>query len=47
MAYPNARVAVHRHDELPAWLLDAWTDYAEAGGELPEDEEPVAAIVES
>jgi Domain of unknown function (DUF3825) len=40
MAYPNARVAVHRHDELPAWLLEAWTDYAEAGGELPEDEEP-------
>jgi hypothetical protein len=47
MAYPNARVAVHRHDELPAWLLEAWTDYAEAGGELPEDEEPPEAIAES
>jgi hypothetical protein len=47
MAYPNARVAVRRHDELPAWLLEAWTDYAEAGGELPEDEEPAEAIAES
>jgi hypothetical protein len=22
--YPNARVGVKRHDQLPAWLLDAW-----------------------
>ncbi len=28
MPYANARVAVHRHDQLPAWLLDSWTDYA-------------------
>jgi hypothetical protein len=24
MPYPNARVAVKRHDQLPAWLLDGW-----------------------
>ncbi len=22
--YANARVAVHRHDQLPAWMLDCW-----------------------
>lgn len=26
--YPNARVAVHRHDQLPAWLLDCWNNEA-------------------
>ncbi|HLW70094.1 MAG TPA: DUF3825 domain-containing protein [Candidatus Binataceae bacterium] len=24
MPYANARVAVRRHDQLPAWMLDAW-----------------------
>lgn len=28
MPYANARVGVRRHDQLPAWLLDSWTDYA-------------------
>jgi hypothetical protein len=40
MAYPNARVAVNRHDQLPAWLLEAWAAYVEAGGIELEDEEP-------
>jgi hypothetical protein len=43
MAFPNARVAVSRHDQLPAWLLEAWADYAEAGGVELDDEEPVLA----
>ena len=46
MAYPNARVAVRRHDELPAWLLEAWTGYVEAGGEVLEDEEPVETVAQ-
>lgn len=29
MPYPNARVAVHRHDQLPAWLLESWAAYAD------------------
>lgn len=29
MPYARARVAVSRHDQLPAWLLDAWKDWAE------------------
>ncbi|NOT32995.1 MAG: DUF3825 domain-containing protein [Candidatus Eisenbacteria bacterium] len=29
MAYPNARVAVHRHDQLPAWLLEGWVAFAD------------------
>ena len=28
MPYANARVAVKRHDQLPPWMLDAWSDYA-------------------
>jgi hypothetical protein len=28
MPYANARVAVHRHDQLPSWLLAAWNEYA-------------------
>jgi hypothetical protein len=40
MAFPNARVAVNRHDQLPAWLLESWAAYAEAGGIELEDEEP-------
>jgi len=27
--YANARVAVHRHDQLPAWMLDCWHSEAE------------------
>lgn len=39
MAFPNARVAVHRHDQMPPWLLEAWADYAEQdGGEAEEPE---------
>jgi hypothetical protein len=40
MAFPNARVAVNRHDQLPAWLLEAWAAYVEAGGGEVDDEEP-------
>ncbi|NTV67043.1 MAG: DUF3825 domain-containing protein [Chlorobaculum sp.] len=29
MPYANARVAVHRHDQLPPWLLDAWKRIAQ------------------
>ncbi|WP_082674472.1 DUF3825 domain-containing protein [Thiohalocapsa sp. ML1] len=29
MPYANARVAVHRHDQLPPWLLDAWASIAQ------------------
>jgi len=40
MPYANARVAVRRHDQLPAWLLDGWATYAataqEASLEDPE-----------
>jgi hypothetical protein len=28
MPYTNARVAVPRHDQLPAWMLDAWNEHA-------------------
>jgi hypothetical protein len=27
--YANARVAVHRHDQLPPWLLDTWASVAQ------------------
>jgi hypothetical protein len=27
--YANARVAVRRHDQLPAWMLDCWHSEAE------------------
>lgn len=30
MAYPNARVAVNRHDQLPAWLLESWASHADS-----------------
>lgn len=44
MAYPNARVSVHRHDQLPAWLLEAWASYAESDGkELDDGDEPASA----
>jgi len=46
MAFPNARVAVNRHDQLPAWLLEAWTAYVEAGGVELEDEEPPAVALD-
>lgn len=29
MPYANARVAVRRHDQLPAWLLDGWRSSAQ------------------
>jgi hypothetical protein len=28
MPYPIARVAVSRHDQLPAWMLDSWNQHA-------------------
>jgi hypothetical protein len=46
MAFPNARVAVNRHDQLPAWLLEAWAAYAEAGGIELQDEEPLEVAPE-
>ncbi|NOT62697.1 MAG: DUF3825 domain-containing protein [Acidobacteria bacterium] len=27
MPYPNARVAVRRHDQLPPWMLASWAEY--------------------
>ena len=39
MPYPNARVAVHRHDQLPPWLLEAWAGYADR---VEPDEEEAA-----
>jgi hypothetical protein len=45
MPYPNARVAVKRHDQLPPWLLDGWNKgaarLAEAQIEDPEADQPV------
>jgi len=38
MPYPNARVAVHRHDQLPAWLLESWATYAEQAAAAEDDE---------
>lgn len=29
MPYANARVGVHRHDQLPPWLLNAWAGVAQ------------------
>lgn len=29
MPYANARVAVRRHDQLPAWMLSSWAEHAE------------------
>lgn len=47
MSYANARVAVKRHDQLPAWMLSAWADYAsgmtESEIEDPEPSPPEAA----
>lgn len=39
--YANARVAVHRHDQLPAWMLDCWNHEA-AGMTESEVEDPEA-----
>ena len=40
MPYANARVCVHRHDQLPPWLLDAWAEVAqEVTNEQIEDPE--------
>ena len=48
MPYANARVAVRRHDQLPAWLLDGWTEYSqrvtEAQLEDPELTKPPAEL---
>jgi len=33
MPYAKARVAVERHDRLPAWLLGAWNEHAEGSSE--------------
>jgi hypothetical protein len=44
MPYSNARVAVKRHDQLPAWLLDGWNKEAarlvETQIEDPEADQP-------
>jgi hypothetical protein len=42
MPYANARVAVRRHDQLPAWMLDAWNaTAAEITSDQIDDPEPV------
>lgn len=28
MPYANARVSVHRHDQLPPWLIDTWKEHS-------------------
>jgi hypothetical protein len=44
MPYANARVAVKRYDQLPAWMLSAWADYASQMTESEiEDPEPSPA----
>ncbi len=46
MPYANARVAVKRHDQLPAWLLDTWSEHSAAVEESQiEDPEPATADV--
>jgi hypothetical protein len=40
--YSRARIAVKRHDQLPRWLVDAWTQHAQSvPHEVVEDPEPV------
>jgi hypothetical protein len=46
MPYPNARVAVRRHDQLPPWLLDCWNTEAERI-EKSALEDPEAAALDS
>lgn len=43
MPYANARVAVERHDQLPPWMLSAWSETA---GSMAEEtiEDPESAI---
>ena len=41
MPYANARVAVRRHDQLPAWLLSAWSQHSARASER-EIEDPEA-----
>jgi hypothetical protein len=44
MPYANARVAVRRHDQLPAWMLDAWNaTAAEITSEQIDNPEPLPA----
>jgi Domain of unknown function (DUF3825) len=44
MPYANARVSVRRHDQLPAWLLDGWTEYSQrVTDEQLEDPETIGA----
>lgn len=33
MPYPNVRVSVKRHDQLPPWLLAAWSTFADHASE--------------
>jgi hypothetical protein len=39
MPYGNARVSVHRHDQLPPWLIDTWKEHSSTqfGGETAEE----------
>lgn len=30
MPYANSRVAVKRHDQLPPWMLEAWSSFSES-----------------
>ena len=36
--FPNARVAVERHDQLPHWLVSAWKDHARGMSEAAIDD---------
>ena len=38
MPYANARVAVPRHDQLPHWLLDSWSTFANQATEQEIDD---------
>lgn len=33
MPFANARVAVRRHDQLPAWMLSSWAEHAKSATE--------------
>ncbi len=39
MPYDKARIAVRRHDQLPHWLLDAWSISVQRGSSQQNDEE--------
>jgi hypothetical protein len=46
MAYANARVAVQRHDQLPAWLLETWAEVADRTDDAASDTGEVPDVVD-